>query len=205
MGMALRGFYFITDRVLSSKPDAEAVRDAVEGGCCVVQYREKRLPTRDMIETSFKLKEIVSEKAYFLINDRVDVALAVNADGVHLGQEDMPLKHARRILCGRIIGVTVHNIAEALSAEKSGADYLGVSPIFKTTTKDDAGKPVGLEMIREIKAAVDLPLAAIGGINEFNVDSVIEAGADMVCAISATVARKDVKAAVESFSRRFRG
>jgi thiamine-phosphate pyrophosphorylase len=202
--MELRGFYFITDSGLSTKPDVEAVKAAVEGGCRVVQYREKRLPVREMLYAARKMREITSRRVFFLINDRVDVALVVDADGVHLGQEDMPLTYARRIMEGKIIGVTVHSVEEALAAQEDGADYVGVSPVFKTATKPDAGEPAGLQLIKDVKKTVDLPVAAIGGINEGNVDSVIEAGADMVCAISATVTKDDIKGAVEYFAEKFK-
>jgi len=110
-----------------------------------------------------------------------------------------------RYLLGRdkLIGVTVHSVAEAVAADRAGADYVAVSPVFATSTKEDAGRPVGLEMIRAVKAAVKMPVAAIGGINLENADSVIAAGADMVCAISATVCKDNVKAAVQSFSNKF--
>ena len=203
--MRLRGFYFITDSGLCRKSDQDAVSAAVEGGCSVVQYREKNLTSRAMIHVAGRIREITRGRAVFLVNDRVGIAMAVDADGVHLGQEDTPLEDARRLLGkGKIIGVTVHNVVEAVAAKAAGADYLAVSPIFQTTTKADAGKPAGVQLIRDVKAAVDLPVAAIGGINEANVDQVMAAGADMVCAISATVAKDDIKAAVEYFSRKFR-
>ncbi len=201
--MYLNGFYFITDRKLSSKPDVEAINDAFDGGCRVFQYREKELSTRIMIENVNKIKEILDGEGILLINDRVDVAVAADCDGVHLGQDDMSLKDARKILGEKIIGITVHDVDEALAAYEGGADYLGISPIFSTTTKLDAGEPAGIQLIKDVKKAVDLPCAAIGGINEQNVDSVIEAGADMVCAISATVAKSDIIQAVKYFTGKF--
>jgi thiamine-phosphate pyrophosphorylase len=199
--MKLRGFYFITDRKLSAKGDTDAVRDALEGGAKIVQYREKDLSTRKMVEVAEELRSITSGRALLIINDRIDVAMAAGADGVHLGQDDMNIEDARRIL-GRksIIGVTVHDADEAVKAETEGASYVGASPIFPTATKLDAGLPSGPKLIREIKEVVEIPVAAIGGINEKNVGSVIEAGADMVCAVSATVAKKNIKKAVKFFS-----
>ncbi len=142
--------------------------------------------------------------AIFLVNDRVDVALAVDADGVHLGQEDMPYETARRLLGpGKIIGITVSSLAEALTAARQGADYLGVSPIFFTRTKPDAGTPTGLTLLQEIRNSVSLPLAAIGGITHENAAQVIAAGADMICAISQVVTHPDVCVAAGKFQKLF--
>ena len=202
--MKLRGFYFITDRKLSTKNDLDAVSEAISGGAALVQYREKDLTTKEMMEKAKEIRVITGGRALLIINDRVDIALAVGADGVHLGIDDMSIEDARALL-GRkkIIGATVHDVEEAVDAEAQGADYVGVSPIFATTTKKDAGVPSGPELIKEIKESVDIPVAAIGGISEKNVDSVIEAGADMVCAISATVTKKDIKSAVKYFVEKF--
>jgi thiamine-phosphate pyrophosphorylase len=141
----------------------------------------------------------------FRVNDRVDVALEVGADGVHLGQEDLSCHEARKLLGpDKIIGVTVHNVAEALAAQAGGADYLGVSPIFSTATKADAGDPTGVALLNEIRRRVTLPLVAIGGITLANAPAVIAAGADAVCAISAVVAHPDVKSEIGKFQRLFR-
>ena len=129
----------------------------------------------------------------FLVNDRVDLALEVGADGVHLGQEDLSYYEARNLLGpDKIIGVTVHNVAEALAAQAAGADYLGVSPIFATATKADAGAPTGVALLAEIRRRVTLPLVAIGGITLANAPVVIAAGAEAVCAIAAVVTQADV-------------
>jgi thiamine-phosphate pyrophosphorylase len=135
----------------------------------------------------------------------VDVALAAAADGVHLGQDDLPYAAARRLLGQkRIIGLTVGSLAEALEAQSLGADYLGVSPIFPTRTKADAGAAGGLVLLREIRKQVSLPLIAIGGITLTNAAAVIGAGADGVCAISAVVTKDNVKAEIEKFQALFR-
>lgn len=200
--MKLSGFYFITEKKLCDKDVVESVRDAVCGGATVVQYREKDAGTRQMFHEAEKMRADCQGKALFLINDRVDVALAVDADGVHLGQEDMSLHTARRLLGDeKVIGVTVHDLGEALEAEAGGADYLGVSPIFATLTKMDAGEPMGADLITEIRENTTLPLAAIGGINRDNVDEVLEAGADMVCAVSATV-KGDIEDNVRFFAEK---
>ena len=200
----MKGYYFITDSKLSRAGNFNDVSMAVACGVSVVQYRNKNAKTREMYEEAVRLREICRD-TLFLINDRVDIALAVNADGVHLGQSDMPCGAARKLLGGeKIIGITVHNLAEAVQAESIGADYLGVSPIFQTATKPDAGKPAGISLIEEIRAIVDIPLIAIGGIDHSNAIDVIRAGADGLCAISSVVAKEDVSAEIKKYQDSFR-
>jgi thiamine-phosphate pyrophosphorylase len=200
----VRGYYFITDSKLSLAGNFNDVSMAVACGVSVVQYRNKNAKTREMYEEAVRLREICRD-TLFLINDRVDIALAVDADGVHLGQSDMPCEAARRLLGDKkIIGITIHNLAEAVEAESIGADYLGVSPIFQTATKPDAGKPSGISLIEEIRANVDIPLIAIGGIDHSNAKDVIRAGADGLCAISSVVAKEDVSAEIKKFQDSFR-
>jgi thiamine-phosphate pyrophosphorylase len=140
----------------------------------------------------------------FLINDRLDLALRVGADGVHLGQDDLPVAMARRLLGeNKIIGLTVHSIKEAREAKKQGADYVAVSPIYATQTKKDAGKAKGTALIKQIKKSVKLPVVAIGGINLFNARKVIRAGADGLCAISCVVTKSDVKKEIAKFQKIF--
>ncbi len=185
----LSGLYFITDSKLSKQGIVADVQQAIEAGCRIVQYREKEKSTAEMVTEAKEIAALCREHdVLFLVNNDVDVALAVDADGVHLGQQDMPIAIARKLLeGGKIIGVTVHNLEEALQAEKQGADYVSVSPIFETKTKPDAGKPAGIELIKEVKEGAKLPIVAIGGINEGNVQLVLEAGADSVAVISAIV------------------
>ena len=200
----MRGYYFITDAGLSLAGNLSDVRAAAAAGVTVVQYRNKSNITRDMYEEALLLKSACGGKAKFIINDRIDLALAVDADGVHVGQEDMPYDRARHLLGpDKIIGVTVHDLDEALEAEARGADYLGLSPIFATGTKDDAGAPCGTAVIAELKKHCRVPVVAIGGIGLSNVDEVVAAGADMVCAISAVVTKPDVVAAILEFQRRY--
>jgi thiamine-phosphate pyrophosphorylase len=201
----VKSFYFITDAELSRQGIIADVRDALVAGVRIVQYRAKDASTKTMIEEARQLRALC-RYAFFLVNDRVDVCLASAADGVHLGQDDMPLALARELL-GRekIIGVTVHTVREALEAQKHGADYLGIAPVFQTSTKQDAGKAVGIRLIREIKRRTRLPLVAIGGITLANAPSVIAAGADSLCAISAVVAAKNIQAEIEKFQRLLNG
>lgn len=189
--------YLVTDRRLAGERDeAEIVLSALRGGVRLVQYREKELSTRRQIEQAGRLLRLARQhQAFFLVNDRVDVALAIGADGVHLGQEDLPLPTARRLLGrSKIIGVSVQSPEEARWAEAAGADYLGISAVFPTSTKPDADA-IGLEGIRAIRSAVRLPLVAIGGINMENAAQVIKAGADGVAVVSAIVGASDPQAA----------
>jgi len=197
----VKGYYFITDTELSLAGNENDVLCAVSCGVEVVQYRNKNAETRRMYEEAVLLRKICLDcGCIFLVNDRVDIALATQADGVHLGQSDMPCLAARKLLGSEsIIGVTVHNLAEALAAESMGADYLGVSPIFQTATKPDAGKPAGIRLIEEIRAQVTIPLIAIGGINHSNAGEVVRAGADGLCAISCVVAKENVSAEIIKF------
>jgi thiamine-phosphate pyrophosphorylase len=200
----VRGYYFITDSSLSCAGNINDVKQAEACSVCAVQYRNKNAETREMYDEAVRLKEIC-RNALFLINDRIDIALAVDADGVHLGQSDMPYSTARKMLGPeKIVGITVHNLAEAMEAQRSGADYLGVSPIFQTATKSDAGKPSGIALIEEIRAQVDIPLIAIGGINLANAPEVVRARADGLCAISAVVAKEDVSSEIKRFQELFR-
>jgi len=200
----VKGYYFITDSSLSRAGNISDVKQAEACSVCAVQYRNKNAETREMYIEAVRLREIC-RNAPFLINDRIDIALAVDADGVHLGQLDMPYRAARKMLGPeKIIGITVHNISEAMEAQLSGADYLGISPIFQTATKSDAGKPAGIALIEEIRARIDIPLIAIGGINLSNAPEVVRAGADGLCAISAVVAKEDVNGEIKRFQELFR-
>ncbi|MBM9535836.1 thiamine phosphate synthase [Desulfobulbus alkaliphilus] len=182
--------YLVTDRGLArgrSTPDI--VRAAIAGGATCVQLREKNRPIREFIEEARALKTILTGVGIpLIINDRVDVALAVNADGVHLGQNDMHIRDARRLAgTSMIIGISVESVHDALHAEAEGADYIGVSPIFVTPTKHDTAPALGLEGLRAIRAAVTLPLVGIGGIHPENTADLIRAGADGVAVVSAIV------------------
>lgn len=201
----ISGYYFITDSALSRKGNISDVKAAVSAGVKVVQYRNKNGSTREMFAEALKLKKIC-KGITFIINDRLDIALAVEADGVHIGQDDLPYETARKMLGKKkVIGVTVHNAEEAVTAGKNGADYLGVSPVFSTDTKSDAGKPAGVALIEKIKNSLGrtIHVIAIGGINLSNAAGVVNAGADGLCAISAVVTKDDVKGKIKEFQKLF--
>lgn len=186
--------YLVTDReLMSTKTLEEAVEQAIDGGCTMIQLREKNLSSYDFYNTAKKLKEFLRTRAVpLIINDRVDIALAVNADGVHLGQNDLPLQEARKILGNdRIIGVTAQTLPLALEAEKNGADYLGVGAIFGTTTKKDAKKNT-IEVLSEISHTVKIPVVAIGGINSENIAKLAGSGISGVAVVSGIIAQKNI-------------
>ena len=183
--------YLVTDRALSrGRTTCDIVRAAVAGGVTCVQLREKTLSTRAFIAEARLLKVLLAPMGIpLIINDRLDVALAVGADGVHLGQQDMDIIDARRLAGpGLAIGISAESLEDALRAQAQGADYIGISPVFATATKTDAATPLGLEGIRRIRAAVRLPMVGIGGITADNATTVITAGADGVAVVSAIVA-----------------
>lgn len=196
--------YLITDAKLSrGHSHREVVEAAIRGGATVVQYREKNASTRRMIEEALELSELCRAHGVpFIVNDRVDIALAVDADGVHVGQEDMPASLARKLI-GRekILGVSAANIAEARAAIADGADYLGVGAVFATGTKADAGEPIGIEGLARVARASTIPIVGIAGINATNAASVIRAGAAGVAVVSAIVAADDVEAAARGLRR----
>ncbi len=193
--------YVITDEKLShGLRHDEIARKAVSGGADVVQLRDKELSAKDLYDVAIKIRSITSStETMFIVNDRMDVALASKADGVHLGQDDIPLS-AARMLAPRdfIIGVSVSNIEEAIRAEGFGADYVALGPIFPTSSKNDAGPGVGLDSLRDMRAAVSIPLVAIGGIGASDINDVIMAGADGIAVISAVVSQPDIALAARS-------
>ena len=182
--------YLVTDRTLSlGRSTVEVVRAAIRGGVSCVQLREKGCSTREFMDEARLLKTLLAGTGVPLfINDRLDVALAVGADGVHLGQNDLAIADARRLVGNRmIIGISAESVADAIRAEAEGADYIGASPVFTTPTKTDTAPPLGLDGLRAIRRAVQLPLVAIGGINADNAAAVLRAGADGLAVVSAIV------------------
>jgi thiamine-phosphate pyrophosphorylase len=182
--------YLVTDRALScGRSTSEVVQAAITGGVSCVQLREKHLSTRELIAEARALVELLRPHGIpLIVNDRVDVALAADADGVHLGQSDMHIYDARELLgSARIIGISAESLDDAVRAEREGADYIGISPVFSTVTKKDIATPLGLEGVRKIRKAVKLPLVGIGGISAVNAAEVIRSGADGVAVVSAIV------------------
>lgn len=187
--------YIITDqRISHGKSHLEVAEAALAGGATVIQFRDKEMKDSEAIVFCREIYKLTKKKGVsFIVNDRVEVAKAVDTDGVHLGQEDMSFSLARKILGKeKIIGISVETVKQAIKAVEGGADYLGIGPIYPTATKPDAGKALGIARLKEIRESVNIPIVAIGGINEDNLEEVLRAGADGVAVISAVVGALDV-------------
>lgn len=187
--------YVITAEVPEkSRSHLDVARAALAGGASIIQLRDKEKSSKELLEIAKQLSFITKEaNCNFIVNDRLDIAMAADADGVHLGQDDLPVGEAKRILPGgMIIGASATNLAEALAAQREGADYLGVGPIFPTPSKDDAASPIGLSALREIRQSVGIPVVAIGGITVDNLEAVLATGVDGVAVISAVAGEADM-------------
>jgi thiamine-phosphate pyrophosphorylase len=190
----MRGLYLVTDRGLcGQKPLEDMILQAVRGGVAYVQLREKEISTRLFVEEAQRIKKLLAKyKIPLIINDRIDVALACGADGVHIGQEDMPYVTARSLMGKKaIIGLSVETWEDVEESQKLDVDYIGVSPVFATPTKTDTKGEWGLEGLAKIKTFSRHPIVAIGGINESNARDVAAAGADCIAVVSAICAAAD--------------
>lgn len=186
--------YLVTDRaVLAGRDLCRAVEAALSGGVTLVQVREKDASSRDFYQIALALRDLTSRyRVPLLINDRLDIALAVDAEGIHIGLEDLPLPAARRILGpGKIIGYSASSVEDAVYGEKNGADYLGAGPVYMTATKAVDIEPLGVEGLRRIKHSVSIPVVGIGGINRDNVREVRKSGADGVSVVSGILGSSD--------------
>jgi thiamine-phosphate pyrophosphorylase len=196
--------YLIADTEFVSGRDLlEVIESAVRGGATIVQIRAKGFPFGEFIELGRRAAAVLKRRRVpLLINDRVDVALACGAAGVHLGQEDMPLTLARRVLsAGTIIGVSVNTAEEAVTAEREGADYVGAGPVFSTSTKATALPVLGLEGVRRVKSSVRIPVVAVGGITDENARQVRAAGADGIAVVSAILGAPDTEKAARHLKK----
>ncbi|MCQ2737351.1 MAG: thiamine phosphate synthase [archaeon] len=198
--------YLVTDR--TNKTDEEflnIIEEAIKGGVTVVQIREKDADTLEFYNISNKVKEICSKyNVPLIINDRIDIALAIDANGVHIGQSDMPIKIARKLIGNdKILGISAHNLEEATDAEENGADYLGVGAIFSTSTKKDAND-VSIDTLKEITSNVDIPTVAIGGINLDNVEKLKDTNISGISVVSAIMNAENPKIASENLLRKIK-
>lgn len=198
----IQGLYVITDASFSGRSHVDVARAALEGGARLIQLRDKGRDVGELLPIANEIRELChAAGALFLVNDRVDLACACEADGVHLGQTDLPVAEARKLLGpDRLIGVSVENVEQVEAAEAADADYLGVGAIYGSATKPDAGDAVGPEQIRRFRERSALPIVAIGGITLERIPEVREAGADAIAVISAVAAAEDPVAAAWSLS-----
>ncbi|MGD0152293.1 MAG: thiamine phosphate synthase [Thermacetogeniaceae bacterium] len=193
--------YLVTDRdILGDRDLLKAVEQALQGGVTMLQLREKTASSRDFYQLAVRMKELAAAyQVPLIINDRLDIALAADADGLHVGQEDLPVAMARRILGpGKILGYSVSTVAEAVYGEQNGADYLGAGPVYATGSKADAGSPIGVVGLRQIKESVAIPVVGIGGIGEANILDVKRAGVDGASVISAIMGSRDLERAASA-------
>lgn len=197
--------YLVTDRdLMSTETLEEAVEEAIKGGCTLIQLREKECSSLDFYNTAVNVKKITDKyNIPLLINDRLDIAQAVDAAGVHIGQSDLPLTIVRNILGNdKIIGVSAGNLEEALTAEKNGADYIGVGAVYATGSKKDA-TAVTMEEVKKIRNNVKIPMVVIGGVNKERIKDFKDVAIDGVAIISAIIAQKDIKKAAEEIRDEF--
>lgn len=199
--------YLVTDRqLMSSATIEESVEEAICGGCTVVQLREKKANSRMFYQMAVSVKRVTQRYGVpLIINDRVDIALAVDAEGVHIGQDDLPLDKVRTIIgTNKIIGVSASNLPEAVAAQAAGADYLGVGAMYATGTKTDANL-TSIAELRRIRETVNLPIVVIGGINKDTVRNFTKTGINGVAVVSAIVAQGDVAGATREIKALFTG
>ncbi|WP_035289452.1 thiamine phosphate synthase [Clostridium sp. KNHs214] len=192
--------YLVTDRrFLKNTPLKKAVEESIKGGASIIQIREKEATTREFFNIANEIHDIT--KYYnvpLIINDRIDIAQAIKAEGVHLGQDDMPIEYARKILGEDIIiGISCGNVNEALEAQNKGANYLGLGAVFSTNTKKDIDIPIGLNGLKEITSKIHIPSVAIGGVNHSNAKSVMETGVSGLSVISCILGSNDIKKSTE--------
>ncbi len=188
------GLYGITaENFANGKSNVECVKEMIKSGIKIIQYREKYKSLKEKAKEAKEIAKICKDNGIiFIVNDHVDIALLVEADGVHVGQDDMDIKDVRKIV-GKdmIIGVSTHAPDEALKAQNDGADYIGVGPIFKTTTKKR--EPVGLEYLEFVVKNINIPYVAIGGIKKYNFDKIVQTGAKRICLVSEIVGAKNIE------------
>ncbi len=195
----MAGLYVILDRqFLAGSDELEVARQIIDGGARAIQLRDKQSKKRELLLVAQRLKELCRQAGVlFIVNDYLDLAIAVDADGLHIGQEDLPLGVVRRQLpIDKIVGCSVTTVSQAAKAQNEGADYVAVGSMFPTTTKKEA-VVVGVDTVREVKRTISAPLVAVGGINESNIGEVLVAGADAVAVVSAVLGQQDVKGAVQ--------
>jgi thiamine-phosphate pyrophosphorylase len=199
--------YLVTDReVMKGNNLFTAVEEAISGGVSLLQLREKYASTREFYNTAVKMKQLASKyNIPLIINDRLDIMLAVDADGIHIGQNDLPLNIVRAVAGNdKILGCTVSSIEEAIQAETEGADYLGAGPVYHTGTKKYDTKPIGVEVLAKIKKSTNIPVVAIAGINETNAGEIKKAGVDGIAVVSAILGKKDKASASRELREIFR-
>lgn len=206
MSLSLPPLYAILDpEQIQGRGVEEVLHELLCAGVKILQLRVKSLAAKDFLDLARLIRSATAaHNCRLIVNDRADIAIACNADGVHLGQDDLPLHAGRRLVANKIIGVSTHDIEQAQQAQREGADYIGFGPMFGSQTKDTGYSARGIAMLKEIRAAVTLPIVAIGGINEQNVSQVWQAGAESAAIISDILGSKDIAAKIEAILSQFK-
>jgi len=187
------------ERLSEGRTNLEVLEAVIQGGSKIIQLREKDYPKRDLYNLALEFRKITTRAGVLLIiNDHVDIALAVEADGVHLGQEDLPVEVARNLAPELLIGASTHSLEQALQTQKDGADYINIGPIFSTETKEGVGRSLGPTAISEISPQIKVPFTVMGGINEANIDQVLAQGARRVAMVTAITKAADIAKKVRS-------
>ncbi|MCA0986025.1 thiamine phosphate synthase [Guptibacillus algicola] len=184
----------------------DVMEESILGGAEIIQLRDKKSSKRVILEKAKMLRELTKKHdVTFIVNDHIDIALAVDADGIHLGQDDLPISEARKIVgFDKIIGISTHKLEEARQAQQDGADYIGAGPVYATNSKSDVVDPVTTSYIQEVASEISIPFVAIGGIKLHNVDEVLAAGASRICVISEVVGSSNVRGTSDSFIKRIK-
>jgi thiamine-phosphate pyrophosphorylase len=195
------GIYAVTaEKFSQGRSNLQVVKEMIRGGVTVIQYREKHADKsiREIFEECRQIRDITREHdVLFIVNDFVDIAMLVDADGVHVGQDDLPVDQVRKLVDDKIIGLSTHSPEQAQKALEIGADYIGVGPIFETHTKDDVCDPVGMRYLEHVIAQVPIPFVAIGGIKEHNMRDICQRGAKTICLVTEIVGADDIAAKVK--------
>lgn len=198
-----KGIYGITgEKFAVGRSNIECVKSMIDGGIKIIQYREKEKSIKEKVAEVIEIRRLCLENnVIFIVNDHVDIAILVDADGVHVGQDDMEISHVRKLIGeDKIIGRSTHCLEQAKKAVLDGADYIGVGPIFKTTTKKK--DPVGLKYLEEIVKNIKLPFVAIGGIKENNIEEVKKLGATTICLVSEIVGAENIEKKIKKLNKR---
>lgn len=193
--------YCITAEKYSlGRSNIQVVEDMIEAGVKIIQYREKKKTMLEKFNECKKIREMTRKAGVtFIINDDIHLAMAIGADGVHVGQDDLPIEEVRKLVGDEmIIGLSTHSPEQGQDAVKREADYIGVGPIFKTNTKEDVCDPVGLEYLNYVVSNLEIPFVAIGGIKEHNMEKVVNAGAKCICMVTEIVGAENIKARIQS-------
>ncbi len=202
----VRLYCFSPGDFLMGREPMEMVAAQIKGGADVIQFREKTLPKREALELGFAIKGLAKQGGVlFIVNDDLDLALILDADGIHLGQDDIPIRYARPIMKDKIIGISTHSLDQAQEAIDNGADYIGIGPAFKTETKIKADPVAGIDLILKVKELSPVSVIAIGGIGENNIDLLVDRGIKQVAIISDILCSKDIEAKTRALKERLKG